>query len=132
VPAVPRGSGPIQLPDLEALPPLSEAEPPPPREDPASQAEVRKDVLETTRKQLLQAIQIDPLNARAHALLLVTLYRLGWVEAVMQSLRRSRDGGIPAALLLAVPRCAQLVEEEARACRLPLELHQEFMAYLGG
>ena len=124
------GSGPIQFPDLAALPP-SEAEPAPPRESPASQAEVRKDVLETTRKQLLQAIQIEPFNARAHALLLVTLYRLGWMDAVMQSLRRSRDGGIPAPLLLAVPRCAQLVEEEARTCRLPLELHQEFMAYLG-
>ena len=132
VPAMPRGSGPILLPDLETLPSMPDAEPTPPRENPASQAEVRKDVLETTRKQLLQAIQIDPFNARAHALLLVTLYRLGWMDAVMQSLRRSRDGGIPATLLLAVPRCAQLVEEEARTCRLPLELHQEFMAYLAG
>ncbi len=103
----------------------------PPRESSVGRAEVRKDVLETTRRQLLQAIKIDPTNARAHALLLVTLYRLGWMDAVMQSLRRARNGGIPAAVLLAVPRCAQLVDEEARSCRLPLELHQEFMAYLG-
>lgn len=126
----PRGSGPIQLPELEILPP-PDAESAPTREDPANQAEVRRDVLETTRKQLLQAIEIDPFNARAHALLLVTLYRLGWMDAVMQSLRRARDGGIPASHLLAAPRCAQLVEEEAQTCRLPLDLHQEFMAYLG-
>lgn len=98
---------------------------------PASQAEVQRDVLETTRRQLLQALAIDPGNAKAHALLLVTLYRLGWREALMQSLRRARDGGIPAELLKAVPRCAQVVEEEAAACQLPLDLHQEFMAYLG-
>ena len=102
-----------------------------PEEDPFSRAEVRKDVLETTRRQLLQALAIDPGNAKAHAMLLVTLYRLGWMDAVMQSLRRARDGGIPAAVLLAVPRCAQLVEEEAGNCRMPLELHREFMAYLG-
>ncbi|WP_243317874.1 serine/threonine-protein kinase [Geothrix paludis] len=103
-----------------------------PREKrPAGQAEVRKDVLETTRRQLLQALAIDPGNAKAHAMLLVTLYRLGWGEAMMQSLRHARDGGIPAPLLKAVPRCAQLVDEEAATCHLPLELHQEFMAYLG-
>lgn len=102
-----------------------------PLKRPAGQAEVRKDVLETTRRQLLQALAIDPGNAKAHAMLLVTLYRLGWREALIQSLRRAREGGIPAALLKAVPRCAQVVEEEAAACQLPLDLHQEFMAYLG-
>jgi len=101
------------------------------KEEPSSQAEVRKDILETTRRQLLQALAIDPGNAKAHAMLLVTLYHLGWMDAVMQSLRRARDGGIPAPVLLAVPRCAQLVDEEAGNCRLPLELHREFMAYLG-
>nr|WP_306672409.1 serine/threonine-protein kinase [Geothrix fuzhouensis] len=115
------GSGPIH-------PPVQEM---PPQPSSAGRAEVRKDVLETTRRQLLQAIKNDPANARAHALLLVTLYRLGWMDAVMQSLRRARNGGIPASNLLAVPRCAQLVDEEARSCRLPLDLHQEFMAYLG-
>ena len=65
-------------------------------------------------------------------MLLVTLYHLGWMDAVMQSLRRARDGGIPASVLLEVPRCAQLVDEEEQGCRLPLELHREFMAYLAG
>jgi serine/threonine-protein kinase len=123
------GSGEFLRPGGFIGPPADEA--PPPREGSAGRAEVRKDVLETTRRQLLQAIAIDPSNGRAHALLLVTLYRLGWMDAMMQSLRRARNGGIPASVLLAIPRCAQLVDEEARACRLPLELHQEFMAYLG-
>ncbi|HEY3401691.1 MAG TPA: serine/threonine-protein kinase [Geothrix sp.] len=104
----------------------------PSKESSLGRAEVRKDVLETTRRQLLQAIEIDPDNAKAHAMLLVTLYHLGWMDAVMQSLRRARDGGIPAPVLLEVPRCAQLVDEEERACRLPLDLHREFMEYLAG
>jgi serine/threonine-protein kinase len=94
-------------------------------------AEVRKDILETTRRQLLQAIEIDPDNARAHAMLLATHYQLGWMDAVMQTLRLARSRGIPAAELRAVPRCEQLLSEEEQACRLPLDLHSEFMAYLG-
>nr|WP_275976449.1 serine/threonine-protein kinase [Geothrix alkalitolerans] len=126
------GSGPRGVARAGGVAPAPEHEGEVPLEKrPAGQAEVRKDVLETTRRQLLQALAIDPGNARAHAMLLVTLYRLGWREAMMQSLRHARDGGIPASLLKAVPRCAQLVDEEAAACHLPLELHQEFMAYLG-
>ena len=94
-------------------------------------AEVRKDVLETTRHQLLQALEIDPANAKAHAMLLVTQYRLGRLDGVMQTLRQARERGIPSGELKAVPRCAQLVQEEAQACRLPLDLHGEFMEYLG-
>jgi len=114
------------------LPRRTAGEAAPPEENSLGRAEVRKDVLETTRRQLLQAIEIEPGNAKAHAMLLVTLYRLGWMDALMQSLRRAREGGIPPSSLLEVPRCAQLVDEEARTCRLPLELHQEFMAYLAG
>jgi Tfp pilus assembly protein PilF len=95
-------------------------------------AEVRKDILETTRRQLLQAIEIDPDNARAHAMLLATHYQLGWMDAVMQTLRLARSRGIQAAELRAVPRCEQLLSEEEQACRLPLDLHSEFMQYLGG
>lgn len=95
------------------------------------QAEVRRDVLETTRLQLLQALETDPGNAGAHAMLLVTLYRLERMDAVMQCLRRARDRGIPGPAMRFFPRCAQLVSEEERACRLPLDLHREFMAYLG-
>ncbi|WP_243295092.1 serine/threonine-protein kinase [Geothrix mesophila] len=125
-------SGPRRVAKVGGVAPVPDPEEEVPLEKrPAGQAEVRKDVLETTRRQLLQALAIDPGNAKAHAMLLVTLYRLGWREAMMQSLRHARDGGIPAALLKAVPRCAQLVDEEAAACHLPLELHQEFMAYLG-
>ena len=92
-------------------------------------SEVRKDVLEAARRQLLQAIEIDPGHVRAHAMLLVTLYRLGQMDAVMQCLRRARDRGIPASALKALPRCAQLVGEEGQVYRLPLDLHREFMAY---
>jgi hypothetical protein len=91
---------------------------------------VRRDVLETTRLQLLQALELDPGNPGAHGMLLATLYRLGRLDAMMQWLRRARDRGIPAEALRAVPRCAQLAEEEERACRLPLEQHQEFLAFL--
>jgi len=108
------------------------------REVPASQGvvpsgrdEVRKDVLETTRHQLLQALEIDPDNAKAHAMLLVTHYRLGRMDALMQTLRQARNRGIPTAGLKAVPRCHQMVLEEMQTCRLPLELHGEFMDYLG-
>ncbi|MDR3685312.1 MAG: protein kinase [Geothrix sp.] len=98
---------------------------------PAGREEVRKDVLETTRHQLIQALEIDPDNARAHAMLLVAHYRLGRMDALMQTLRRARDRDIPAAGLMAVPRCQQMVLEERQAPRLPLELHGEFMDYLG-
>lgn len=103
-----------------------------PREAASShnQAEVRTDVLETTRRHLLQAIELDPANAGAHALLLVTLYRLGRMELVMATLRQARERGIPASALRATVRCAQLVAEEARACRLPMQQHGEFMEYL--
>jgi len=97
----------------------------------SGRAEVRKDVLETTRHQLLQALEIDPANAKAHAMLLVTQYRLGRLDGVMQTLRQARERGIPPGELKAVPRCAQLVQEEGQACRLPLDLHNEFIGYLG-
>jgi len=97
-----------------------------------SAAEVRKDVLETTRHQLLHALELDPANAKAHAMLLVTLYRLGRGDAVMQALRGARQLGVAAGDLRAVPRCLQIIEEEMRACRLPFDQHAEFMEYLGG
>jgi eukaryotic-like serine/threonine-protein kinase len=97
----------------------------------SGQAEVSRDILETTRHQLLQALEIEPNNARAHAMLLVTHYRLGRMEALMQTLRQARTRGIPPSGLRAVPRCHQMVLEEMKACRLPLELHGEFMDYLG-
>ena len=93
--------------------------------------EVRKDVLETTRHQLIEALEINPDNAKAHAMLLVTHYRLGRMDALMQTLRQARDRGIPTADLKAVPRCHQMVQEEMETCRLPLELHGEFLDYLG-
>jgi hypothetical protein len=94
-------------------------------------ADVRRDVLETTRKQLLQALDLDPRNVKAHAMLLVTHYRLGRMDALMQTLRKARNRGIPTAGLKAVPRCHQMVLEEMQACRLPSDLHGEFMDYLG-
>jgi hypothetical protein len=106
-------------------------EPPTPTAGPHAKAEVRKDVLETTRHQLIQALELDPANAKAHAMLLVTHYRLGKVDAVMNTLRHARNNGIPATELRAVPRCVQLVMEEMQACRLPMDLHNEFMEYLG-
>lgn len=98
---------------------------------PFDRADVRKDVLETTRHQLLRALEIDPANAKAHAMLLVTHYRLGRMDAVMQTLRQARDRGILPGEMKALPRCGQLVKEEEQACRLPLDLHGEFMEYLG-
>ncbi|GLH69684.1 hypothetical protein GETHPA_12170 [Geothrix rubra] len=94
--------------------------------------EVRRDVLETTRLQLMQALDLDPANARTHAMLLVTLYRLGRFDALMQVLRGARQRGIPGDDLLGLPRCRQMVDEEARAGRLPVEQHSEFLDYLGG
>lgn len=97
----------------------------------AARAEVRAEVLETTRRQLVQALALDPANARTHAMLLVTHYQLRDLDAVMQTLRQARDRGLSAGSLRATPRCAQVVEEERRAPRLPPPLHREFLAYLG-
>jgi len=99
--------------------------------DQVDRAEVRKDVLESTKRQLLQALEIDPANAKAHAMLLVTQYRLGRMDAMMQTLRQARARGVEARAMLSVARFEQLVEEERQACRLPMELHGEFMAFLG-
>lgn len=98
---------------------------------PHGRTEVRRDVLETTRIQLTQALELDPTNAKAYAMLLVAHYRLGRVDALMQTLRKAKFHGIHPGLLKAVPRCAQVVQEEMAACRLPLDLHGEFMEYLG-
>jgi uncharacterized protein HemY len=92
---------------------------------------VRRDLLEATRRQLRQALELNPANTKALALLLVTHYQLGSVDALMQTLRRARERNIPSADLKAVDRCEQMIREEGSACRLPLELHAEFMAYLG-
>jgi Tfp pilus assembly protein PilF len=85
--------------------------------------------METTQHQLLQALEIDPNNAKAHAMLLVIHYRLGRVDELMQTLRQARSRGIPAAELKAMSRCQQMVQEESTARRLPAELHGEFMDY---
>jgi hypothetical protein len=117
---------PVQL----SRPTFKEAQTPP-NTGPIGRTEVRKDVLETTRHQLLQALEIDPGNAKAHAMLLVTHYRLGRLDAVMQTLRQARHRGILPSELKAVSRCNQMVKEEMVSCRLPLDLHGEFMEYLG-
>jgi serine/threonine protein kinase len=124
------GSGSLLRPVLLPRPTIKEAQTPP-ITGPIGRTEVRKDVLETTGHQLLQALAIDPRNAKAHAMLLVTHYRLGRLDAVMQTLRQAKDRGILPSELKAVPRCNQVVKEEMVNCRLPLELHNEFMEYLG-
>jgi len=96
---------------------------------PHARSEVWRDVLETTRRQLLQALELDPGNAGTCAMLLVTCYRLGRTDALIQVLRHARGQGLPAADLRAQSRCDQMVREEREQCRLPLELHGEFMAY---
>jgi hypothetical protein len=98
---------------------------------PLRMAEVRKDVLETTRIQLLQALEIDPRNVKAHAMLLVTHYHLGMMDAVMHTLRHARERGISAEELKGVSRCEQVVKEEMQSYRLPMELHSEFMGFFG-
>jgi serine/threonine-protein kinase len=98
---------------------------------PFGRAGVRKDILETTQLQLLQALEIDPDNARAHAMLLVIHYRLGSVDALLQTLRQARSRGILPAELKAVSRCQQMVLEEMHAGRLSRGAHAEFMEYLG-
>jgi serine/threonine-protein kinase len=122
------GSGPMARP-APAPPPQGAQSPS--GTGPYDRAAVQKDILETTRHQLLQALEIDPRNARAHAMLLVTHYRLGHMDALMKTLRQARSRGITSADLKAVPRCLQLVLEEMQTCRLPLELHGEFMEFLG-
>ncbi len=124
------GSGSIISPVTASRPPAREAQAPTGTGS-HGRAEVRKDVLETTKHQLLQALEIDPRNAKAHAMLLVTHYRLGRMDAVMQTMRQARDRGIHSADLRAVARCNQVVTEEMQTCRLPLDLHGEFMEYLG-
>jgi hypothetical protein len=98
---------------------------------PQRTADVRKDVLETTRKQLLQALEIDPRNVKAYGMLLVTHYRLGWMDAVMHTLRHARERGISADEMKRVSRCEQVVKEEMQTYRLPMELHSEFMEFFG-
>ena len=99
---------------------------------PRARTEVGQDFLETTRRQLLRALETDPTSARTCAMLLVTCYRLGRLDALMQSLRHARHHGVPAGQLRTVPRCEQMVQDEMAHCRLPLELHGEFMAYFEG
>jgi serine/threonine protein kinase len=98
---------------------------------PGGRGEVRRDLLETTLEQLTQALEIDPTNARVHALLLVTYFQLDRLEAVMWVLRSARTKGILAEDLRLVPRCERVVQQEARAIRLPLAAHGEFMEYFG-
>ncbi len=131
-PTPPRGM-PVQHPHPRPTAPQKVSQTPKaaPKSDRNGRAEVRKDLLETTRRQLLQTLEIDPGNAKAHAMLLVTHYRLGWLDAVLQTVRWARERGLPAAALKAVAHCEQVVREEATAHRLPMELHTEFMAYLG-
>jgi serine/threonine protein kinase len=124
------GSGSFNRPIVTSRPPVREPQLPPITGQ-HGRTEVRNDVLETTKHQLLQALEIDPTNAKTHAMLLVTDYRLGRLDAVMQTLRQARNRGIMGSELRSVPRCKQLVTEEMNACRLPLDLHSEFMEYLG-
>ena len=98
---------------------------------PHARTEVGRDVLETTRRQLLRALETNPASARTCAMLLVTCYRLGRLDALMQALRQARHHGISAEQMRGVPRCEQMVREEREQCRLPLELHSEFMEYFG-
>jgi hypothetical protein len=94
-------------------------------------SEVRKDILETTKVQLLQALEIDPNNAKTIAMLLVIHYRLGRMDALMQTLREARDRGVAPGELRGVARCQQMVMEEMQTCRLSLDHHGEFLEYLG-
>ena len=96
---------------------------------PHARTEVGRDVLETTRRQLLRALETDPTSARTCAMLLVTCYRLGRVDSLMQALRQARHHGISAEQMRGVPRCEQMVREERERHRLPLGLRSEFMAY---
>ncbi len=96
---------------------------------PHARTEVGRDVLETTRRQLLRALETDPTSARTCAMLLVTCYRLGRVDSLMQALRQARHHSLSAEQMRGVPRCDQMVREEREQCRLPLELHGEFMDY---
>jgi serine/threonine-protein kinase len=98
---------------------------------PAGGADVRRDVLETTRRQLQQSLEIDPGNPRTLGMLLVTFYRLGRMGAVIQCLRQAQERGVTASALKALPRVAQMVAEEQQRCLLPLDLHQEFMGFMG-
>ncbi len=94
--------------------------------------EVQMDLLLETRRQVMQALELDPRNPRAHALLMVTLYRMKQVEPFAQALRAAQALNVQIRDLKAVPRFQQLVEEEHRACLLPFELHAEFMSWAGG
>jgi serine/threonine-protein kinase len=124
------GTGPLVRPVTPQLPSIREAKAPS-GTGPYARTEVHRDILETTKVQLLQALEIDPRNAKAHAMLLVTHYRLGRMDAVMQTLRQARERGIAPNDLKQVPRCQAIVLEEMQACRLPMDLHGEFMEYLG-
>ncbi|HJV21868.1 MAG TPA: serine/threonine-protein kinase [Holophagaceae bacterium] len=94
--------------------------------------EVQMDLLVETRRQVMQALELDPRNPRAHALLMVTLYRMKQVEAFTAAVRGAQAMNVQVRDLKAVPRFQQLVDEEHRACLLPFELHAEFMSWAGG
>jgi serine/threonine protein kinase len=95
-------------------------------------AEVQMDLLLETRRQVMQALELDPRNPRAHALLMVTLYRMKQVEPFLNALHAAQALNVQVRDLKAVPRFQALVEEEHRACLLPFELHAEFMSWAGG
>ncbi|HJW31767.1 MAG TPA: serine/threonine-protein kinase [Holophagaceae bacterium] len=94
--------------------------------------EVQMDLLLETRRQVMQALELDPRNPRAHALLMVTLYRMRQVEHFTTAMRSAQAMNVQVRDLKAVPRFRQLVDEEHRACLLPFELHAEFMSWAGG
>ena len=134
IPTPPRGIPAISPSPRALSEPAPQSPAPPakaPSEQPSGRSEVRRDLLETTRGQLMQALEIDPNNPRVHALLMVTLYQLGLLESVIWVLRSAREKGLPAEELRAVPRCEQVVQEEARTVRLPLRAHGEFMEFFG-
>jgi len=130
-PTPPRGMPVVSASPKAAPEPARSSVPPAkaPSEQPSGRSEVRRDLLETTRAQLMQALEIDPTNPRVHALLLVTLYQLGLLESVIWIIRSAREKGLSAQDLLAVPRCEQVVQEEVRAARLSHKAHAEFMEF---
>jgi hypothetical protein len=95
-----------------------------------SSDELKAEMLLETRKQLIQALEMDASNPRAHALMLVTLYQLRWIEVLQATLQELKLRFPDPSSLLRIARLKQLVIEERTACRLPMTLHNDFLGYL--
>jgi serine/threonine-protein kinase len=122
--SVPRPQPPVTPPaEAQTAPPAAPADPP---ADDAMEApaHLKGDPMLTLRwtEEMLRAF---PGNPKASALRIVALYDLGRYGEIPRALESTLAAGVPVRALFRVPRFAHMVQQEARARRLPEEVRAQ-------